>query len=73
MHIALSYVIYHNRSSIIPFVLIFDQISSLQTTIDFMEKTRLKEESLVLVFWFCLYSEIYTGDDLQQSAYNTIY
>ena len=30
-----------------------------------MEKARLKEESLVLVFWFCLHSEIFTGDDLQ--------
>ena len=53
--------------------MIFDQMSSLQTTINFMEKARLKEESLVLVFLFCLYSEIYTGDDLQQSAYKTIY
>ena len=30
-----------------------------------MEKARLKEESLVLVVGFCMYSEIFTGDDLQ--------
>ena len=30
-----------------------------------MEKARLKEESLVLGFWFCLHSEIFMGDDLK--------
>ena len=41
-----------NRSSISPFVVIFQQMSILQTRINFMEKARLKEE-------------IFTGDDLQ--------
>ena len=45
--------------------MIFHQMSILQTRINFLEKARFKEESLVLVVGFCLYSEIFTGEDLQ--------
>ena len=45
--------------------MIFHEMSIFQTRINFKEKARLKEESLVLVVGFCLYSEIFTGDDSQ--------
>ena len=45
--------------------MISHQMSILQTRINSIEKARLKEERLVLVVGFCLYSEIFTGDDLR--------